>query len=54
MNNRDTNQTMTALENQIFKLSEKELRFYIALNQRGIEGEEALKHVHVASATGIL
>ena len=45
---------MTALENQIAKLSQTELNYFNLLNNKGITGEEALNHVLIASATGLL
>lgn len=45
---------MTSLENQIAKLSKVELTYFNLLNQKGITGEDALNHVLIASATGLL
>jgi hypothetical protein len=45
---------MTALENQITKLSKRESQYFALLNIKGITGEEALNNVLIASATGLL
>lgn len=45
---------MTALQNQIAKLTKVELAYFNLLNNKGIIGEEALSHVLTASATGLL
>ena len=45
---------MTALENQIAKLSKRELQYFNLLNTKGIIGEEALNHVLISSITGLL
>jgi len=45
---------MSALENQLTKLTKLELAYFNILNQKGITGEDALNYVLVASATGLL
>ena len=45
---------MTALENQINKLSKNEKAYFNKLNKMGIVGEDALGHVLIASATGLI
>ena len=46
--------TTTALQNQLYKLSVNELAYYTKLIGMGLDGEEALGHVFIASATGLL
>jgi len=48
------NRTMTALENQINKLSKNEREYFNKLNKMGIISEDALSHVLIASATGLI
>ena len=45
---------MTALENQINKLSKNERDYFNKLNKMGIIGEDALSYVLIASATGLI